>query len=189
MLIAPIFAATISESRSLVFSPSSTPSNAPSCVCSTRTRSTLPSTSDPSRPVPSVAGYHLRRSPWCSRRPRSATPTSPSASSLSRYESCSDTLFRGQPLFHNVEEKHVANGSCRLKRLKLTWRANDFRVEGMGYGGVACFSLNKGLQNLHRMALGNLGLTCTYFPVCASFWDEMSKVGSLDRRPIKKMRS
>lgn len=49
-------------------------------------------------------------------------------------------------------------------------------VEGeSGFGGVACFfseqQKKERLRNLHRMAHGNLGLTCTYFPFRASLGD------------------
>jgi len=81
-----LFLAMTSASRSLVSSPSSTPSNGLSYVCSTRARSTSLSTSGLSRPVPSAADSPRRTPQEYWRRPRSASHISPCGSSLSRYE-------------------------------------------------------------------------------------------------------
>jgi len=58
-----------------------------------------------------------------------------------------------------------------LQDLRGEWSVKGRRI-GIGRGIEAwrAFSLNKRLPNLHRMALGNLGLICTCFPVWASFW-------------------
>lgn len=78
-------AATTSESRSPASSPSSTPRSDTTCASSTRTRSTSLSTSAPSRPAPSVAAC-LPRTPQGSwRRQRSASSTSLSANTPSRF--------------------------------------------------------------------------------------------------------
>ena len=57
----------------------------------------------------------------------------------------------------------------------------DHWVKGMqGLEAWRAFSSRqKDIETWHRMAHGNLGLTCTYFPVWASGWDGLSTVGML----------
>lgn len=87
MLICCGSTATTFASRSLAFSPSSTPTSAPSSVCSTRTRSTLLLTSDPASPVPSAADSPSTRPPSRRRSSARRRSTSPSGSTPSRYVS------------------------------------------------------------------------------------------------------
>ena len=77
--------ATTSESRSPAFSPSSTLRSDTTSASSTRTRSTCLSTSAPSRPAPFVVVCLLRTPQGSSRRRRSASSTSLSANTPSRF--------------------------------------------------------------------------------------------------------
>lgn len=43
--------------------------------------------------------------------------------------------------------------------------------------GVACFFSEQKASKFASHGSGNLGLTCTCFPVLASFWDGMSMMG------------
>lgn len=79
----------ISENQSPESSQSSTPTNERSCACSTRARSTSPSTSDQSRPAPFEDVWpstSVDRSCW---RRRSGRLTSPNGSLLLRYDQAS----------------------------------------------------------------------------------------------------
>jgi hypothetical protein len=86
MLTGIFFLAARFASRSLVFSPSSTPTSALSCVCSTRTRSTSRSTSAPSSPVRSAAVSPSTSVPRPPTSSASVPSTSPSGSTPLRYD-------------------------------------------------------------------------------------------------------